>query len=283
MKPLNQNQFNMKIIEDLGMLTVSTIRPTRFAMFECTDCGCHFKANVQNSKKRLYCNECQENARQQAIHKPLVASDYKLILVKDLGNVLSSPKATKKARCALFECPKCHKQFTARASGAKAKTQESCYECTLNLEQTYKHPLYAVWNGIKQRCYNPKRKDYHNYGGKGITMCDEWKDDFNSFYVWCLSNGWEHGLEVDKDVLCRELNIAPAIYSPSTITFLTGSQNSLEARGKQVTQYTLQGEELATFESVTSAKKYIGTTSSSIAACCRDEAHTAHGFIWKYT
>ena len=41
--------------------------------------------------------------------------------------------------------------------------------------------LYRRWTEMKRRCYNPSCKDYKNYGGRGIKMCDEWKDDFWSF------------------------------------------------------------------------------------------------------
>lgn len=41
--------------------------------------------------------------------------------------------------------------------------------------------IYKVWTGIKQRCFNPKSRGYHNYGGRGITMCREWADSFVDF------------------------------------------------------------------------------------------------------
>ena len=41
---------------------------------------------------------------------------------------------------------------------------------------------YKCWAAIKQRCYNPSNKAYVNYGERGITMCNEWKDDFEAFY-----------------------------------------------------------------------------------------------------
>lgn len=41
---------------------------------------------------------------------------------------------------------------------------------------------YNVWAGIKRRCYNEKDGNYHNYGGRGITMCDRWFDSFSAFY-----------------------------------------------------------------------------------------------------
>ena len=43
-------------------------------------------------------------------------------------------------------------------------------------------PEYGVWCRIKNRCYNEKEKSYHDYGGRGITMCDEWKESFEAFY-----------------------------------------------------------------------------------------------------
>lgn len=41
--------------------------------------------------------------------------------------------------------------------------------------------LYGTWNKMKQRCYNPSNKDYKNYGGRGIKVCDSWKDDYKRF------------------------------------------------------------------------------------------------------
>ncbi len=37
----------------------------------------------------------------------------------------------------------------------------------------YKHPLYTVWKNMKKRCYNKNNKQYKDYGGRGITICDE--------------------------------------------------------------------------------------------------------------
>lgn len=41
---------------------------------------------------------------------------------------------------------------------------------------------YISWCSMKQRCYNPNRKNYKNYGGRGITICDEWLNSFENFY-----------------------------------------------------------------------------------------------------
>jgi hypothetical protein len=52
--------------------------------------------------------------------------------------------------------------------------------------------------GIIQRCYNPSNKAYHNYGGRGITMCDEWKKNPLTFYRWAMANGYEKGQTIER-------------------------------------------------------------------------------------
>lgn len=55
--------------------------------------------------------------------------------------------------------------------------------------------LYNVWHAMKQRCYNPNRKDYKNYGGRGIRVCEEWKNDFKSFQEWAIESGYNSTAE----------------------------------------------------------------------------------------
>lgn len=50
--------------------------------------------------------------------------------------------------------------------------------------------LYRCWGGIKQRCYNPNCRTFYKYGAKGITMCEEWKNDFAKFAEWAINNGY---------------------------------------------------------------------------------------------
>lgn len=51
--------------------------------------------------------------------------------------------------------------------------------------------LYRVWAGIKNRCYNQNADNYRYYGGRGISMCDEWRDDFEAFAHWAFENGYD--------------------------------------------------------------------------------------------
>jgi len=61
--------------------------------------------------------------------------------------------------------------------------------------------IYRVWQGMKERCYSEKHKSFNYYGGRGITVCDEWMDKelgFIAFYEWSISNGYSEGLTLDR-------------------------------------------------------------------------------------
>lgn len=59
-------------------------------------------------------------------------------------------------------------------------------------------PLYNVWYAVKQRCYYQKNASYKHYGARGIIMCNEWRDNFQAFYDWSISNGYKKGLQIDR-------------------------------------------------------------------------------------
>lgn len=58
--------------------------------------------------------------------------------------------------------------------------------------------LYATWQTMKQRCHNPNNGKYHLYGGRGIKVCEEWRNSFQKFYNWAINNGYEKGLTNDR-------------------------------------------------------------------------------------
>ena len=67
----------------------------------------------------------------------------------------------------------------------------------------YKHGgrhtrLYAIWCSMKTRCYCPNVRAYRYYGGRGITICSEWLNDYISFRNWAMSNGYKEGLTIDR-------------------------------------------------------------------------------------
>lgn len=60
-----------------------------------------------------------------------------------------------------------------------------------------KTPLYRVWRSMKDRCLNEHTSQYHDYGGRGIRICDEWFN-YKPFYIWSMANGYRKGLTIDR-------------------------------------------------------------------------------------
>lgn len=58
--------------------------------------------------------------------------------------------------------------------------------------------LYGVWSGMKARCYNVNSTAYENYGGRGIQMCADWRNNYESFEKWAFTNGYSEGLSIDR-------------------------------------------------------------------------------------
>ena len=88
--------------------------------------------------------------------------------------------------------------------------------------------LYNIWCAMKQRCYYSKHKDYHNYGGRGITICDEWRYDFKAFYDWSMSHGYCDDLSIDR----IDVN---GNYTPNNCRWATALEQRLNQRpGKRV-------------------------------------------------
>lgn len=58
--------------------------------------------------------------------------------------------------------------------------------------------LYGVWHAMRNRCYRKADQYYHRYGGRGIYICDEWKDDYSEFAKWASETGYRHGLSIDR-------------------------------------------------------------------------------------
>lgn len=112
----------------------------------------------------------------------------------------------------------CGKEKPVRKARLVKGVSTNC-GCDRNIKHGLsRDPLYFIWMGMKQRCYNENNKFYKNYGGSGIKVCDEWESDFTPFYEWSISNGWKPGLQIDR--IITTLN-----YSPNNCRYVTQQQN----------------------------------------------------------
>lgn len=93
--------------------------------------------------------------------------------------------------------------------------------------------LYGIWLQMKNRCFNTKTERYKDYGGRGITVCDEWKNDFTKFYDWSISNGYQENLTIDR--IDNDGN-----YEPSNCRWVTVKTQNRNARSNHL--ITFKGE-----------------------------------------
>lgn len=120
--------------------------------------------------------------------------------------VAIEPAGYSKHRCLLWRCKcDCGDEVVAASSKLLNGSRLSC-GCLMRKHQkefATKHGgsysrLYHIWTGMKQRCHNPNSKDFRRYGGNGITVCDEWRNSFESFRKWAEGNGYDAALSIDR-------------------------------------------------------------------------------------
>lgn len=79
--------------------------------------------------------------------------------------------------------------------------------------------IYKIWAGMKSRCFNPNCSSYRYYGGIEISMSDEWKSNFESFYNWAINNGYKDNMSIDRIDSSKN-------YEPSNCRWISRNENS---------------------------------------------------------
>lgn len=92
--------------------------------------------------------------------------------------------------------------------------------------------LYGVWRSMKQRCYDSNRKDFKNYGGRGITVCDEWKNNYSVFLKWSLANGYDYSADYMKCTIERASGNGP--YAPWNCQWVDAKTQAKNRRTENV-------------------------------------------------
>lgn len=111
----------------------------------------------------------------------------------ELISVLESEPGARVKRC-MCKCPLCGNIYETWTSHFY-RGSNPC-EC---LKYRKNNPrLYRIYTNMKTRCYNEINHNYPRYGGRGITICDEWKKDFKAFLSWALENGYSENLTIDR-------------------------------------------------------------------------------------
>jgi len=130
------------------------------------------------------------------------------------GSLTVIKRADIKGKEAMWECIcECGKEITTRGSSLRNGASQSC-GCS-RLEHLINRPpkkthggsqkerLYRIWRGMIDRCYYPSHNRFKNYGGRGITICDEWKNDYSAFRDWAVANGYNPEAQRGKCTIDR--------------------------------------------------------------------------------
>lgn len=117
----------------------------------------------------------------------------KLTPVKYLGN--------RKWEC-VCDCGKVVTVFTNNLKRGNTKSC-GCLNKELASQRMTKHGkcnsrTYYIYNNMKERCYTKSNSCYKDYGGRGIVVCNDWKNDFMNFYKWAMSHGYDDSLTLDR-------------------------------------------------------------------------------------
>lgn len=156
-----------------------------------------------------------------------------------------------------------------------------CLEYELRSVAGYKHggirePLYTVWEGMKQRCGNPNHVSYKNYGGRGIYVCDEWKDDYSVFREWAFSHGYKNGVTLER------LN-NDAGYCPENCKWVTNKEQARNKRSNRAVYLVSEtGTILIRYGTIAEAAEKTGSNGNLIGRVCMGRLKSTNGFRWRY-
>lgn len=209
----------MVLIKDLGMRypTTTSKKKSRYGLFLCDMCKKEVTVITKKGKEVDMCGACgQKNKATRA--RSIIPVGTKLndrAILSFISEVYTSPGSR---RIGIFMCD-CGKTTQTWISDVKAGHTKSCGCLKGEKHNESNTDLYKRWQGIKQRCYYKKHHQYKDYGGRGIRMCDEWKNSFSAFKEWVDSSNY-------KPYLTIERKDNDGNYEPKNCTWITRKEQS---------------------------------------------------------
>ena len=113
--------------------------------------------------------------------------------------------------------------------------------------------LYVIWTNMRERCSNPNNDAYDNYGGRGITVCDEWNIDFTEFKQWAISNGYN---EDSNSQTIDRIDVNRG-YSPDNCRWISRKEQANNKRNSRYVTYEGKRVNIAELSEITGVPYFL--------------------------
>lgn len=236
------------------LLVVEQNRDKRYVRWKCL-CDCGGVTITTTSKLKSghtkSCGCLQRERSSKASRKDLTGEKFgRLEVLYRAGEIGKRTKYVCKCECGnsiiVYGC----NLVTGATASCGCARKESAAKLRFS-HGKWGSRLYRCWRNMIDRCNNPKNKEYRNYGGRGICVCQEWESSFETFYLWAMSNGYRDDLTIERiDV--------DSGYSPKNCTFADYHVQSRNRTNNR--KITFRGETMV----ITDWAKEVGISEATI-------------------
>lgn len=190
---------------------------------KCQICGCEKEFSYPHLKSgKINDFKCHKHyVHPIKYDKSYIGKRYGRLTVVDVLE-----KCTRKFKC-VCDCGNVYYAIPCDLENVSVKSC-GCIKDEISANAISYDRLYHVWQGIKSRCNNPNERNYYNYGGRGITVCDEWESDYLKFKEWAYSTGYDKNAPFGECTIDRiDVN---GNYEPSNCRWITNAEQQKNKR-----------------------------------------------------
>lgn len=172
---------------------------------------------------------------------------------KRYGKLVVIERVENRGKHTMWKCKcDCGKYSIVGANELVRGITKSCgclkFESRNSTHGLSKTRLHSIWSKMKDRCTRENNPAYKWYGGRGITICQEWLEDFMNFYNWAMDNGYEDGLSIDR------INVNEN-YEPSNCRWIPLEEQALNTRTTKFLTYKGETKTVSEWCEITGIKK----------------------------
>lgn len=197
---LEGKRFGRLTVTELGTPIFSKSGRKQLRWVCVCDCGNEVTVQANNLKSghTTSCGCARESVGLKLLHD-LTGKRFGRLTVLYQGERSKSGEIRWACRC------DCGNEIVTQANNLVSGASKSC-GCWKSERLSADHMthggrntrIYRIWCGMRRRCYETSSISYPNYGGRGISICDEWKNDFSKFREWALENGYAESLSIER-------------------------------------------------------------------------------------